>query len=421
MRLLTRSTLLSALVFFVALISSGFYIFDQVSQEVEDEIGEELQNRKLEILASIAAQPNPLVTHSAIANDFQLDTISQAAYLALREHMEDISVYELVEQEYEPHRQLVTKFIHKGVYYRLRIHMSLLDLEDMGEVIAFSTGAVIVGLLLLSFLLNFFLQQRLWQPFYSTLAQLRAFRIDQPDPLFLPTSSVQEFKELNKTITNLTTVNQRSYQYQKQFVENASHEIQTPLAIALHQTEQLIQNPELTPADAQALELLTQQLERLSALNKALLLLSKIDNQQFGDTQLVNLGDIVRRTVDEYEFMADQKELHVQLTSQGDLKLAANQYLMEILVRNLVRNALFHAVAGGTITIQLVDRCLRIENTTASVAGQPEMLFGRFVKQSDKPQSLGLGLAIVKSICDTYQFTPTITLEANLFVISVQF
>jgi signal transduction histidine kinase len=421
MRLLTRSTLISALVFLIALIGSGFYIFDQVSQEVEDEIEEELQNRKLEILASITNQPNPLAVHPTISTDFQLDTINRAAYTTLREHTENRSVYELVEQAYEPHRQLVTKFIHQGVHYRLRIHMSLLDLEDMGEVIAFSTGAVIIGLLVLSFLLNFFLQQQLWQPFYSTLSQLRTFRIDQLDPLRLPESSVQEFTELNRTITNLTTVNQRSYQQQKQFVENASHEIQTPLAIALHQTEELIQNPALTPADAQALELLTQQLERLSALNKALLLLSKIDNQQFGDTQLVNLGDLVRQTADEYEFMAEQKGLRIQLTIQEDISLATNYYLMEILVRNLVRNALIHSVAEGVIIIQLANRSLRIENTMVSTIDRPETLFGRFIKQSDKPQSLGLGLAIVKSICDTYQFTPAITLSTNRFIISVDF
>ena len=238
----------------MALIGSGFYVFDQVSQEVKDEIDEELQNRKLEILASIAAQSNPLISQPGIATDFQLDTISALTYSALQEHTEDIPRYELVEKEYEPHRQLVTRFIHKGRYYQLRIHLSLLDLEDMGEVIALSTGAVIASLLLLSFLLNFFLQKRLWQPFYSTLSQLRTFTIDQADALSLPVSSVHEFSELNQTITWLTTVNQRAYQHQKQFVENASHEIQTPLAIALHQTEQLIQSPSLTATDAQALD-----------------------------------------------------------------------------------------------------------------------------------------------------------------------
>jgi signal transduction histidine kinase len=330
-------------------------------------------------------------------------------------------MYELVEKEYEPHRQLVTRFIHKGIHYRLRIHLSLLDLEDMGEVIALSTGAVIASLLVLSFLLNFLLQQRLWRPFYSTLAQLRTFTIDQADMLPLPTSSVQEFTELNQTITWLTTVNQRAYQHQKQFVENASHEIQTPLAIALHQTEQLIQSPALTTADAQALDLLNQQLERLSALNRALLLLSKIDNQQFGEMQSVNLGLLIRQTVDEYEFMAEHKGLHLQLQLLDDVDVTANDHLIAVLVRNLIRNALTHTPAGGTITIQLANRSLQIENTAKRRIDQPETLFDRFVKQSDRAQSLGLGLAIVKSICDRYGFTPSITQPENRFCMSIQF
>lgn len=420
MRLLTRSTLISALIFFTALIASGFYVFDQVSQEVHDEIDEELQNRKLEILASIAAHPNAPIRQPGIATDFQLDTISAATYAALRDHTEDILLYELVENEHEPHRQLVTKFTHQGRYYQLRIHLSLLDLEDMGEVIALSTGAVIASLLVLSFLLNFFLQRRLWRPFYSTLSQLRTFTIDQADALRLPASSVHEFAELNQTISWLTTVNQRAYQHQKQFVENASHEIQTPLAIALHQTEQLIQSPALTVSDAQALDLLNQQLERLSALNRALLLLSKIDNQQFGETQSVNLAPLIRQTVDEYEFMAEHKGLHLQLLTLDDVDVAANDHLMAVLVRNLIRNALTHTPAGGTITVQLASRSLQIENTATARIDQPETLFGRFVKQSDNSQSLGLGLAIVKSICDRYGFTPSITQPENRFRITIQ-
>ncbi|GAB2555060.1 sensor histidine kinase [Spirosoma aerophilum] len=421
MRLLTRSTLISALVFFIALIGSGFYVFDQVSQEVKDEIDEELQNRKLEILASIAAQPKTPVSQPGIATDFQLDTISAATYSALREHTEDRPLYELVEEEYEPHRQLITKFRHKGTYYRLRIHMSLLDLEDMGEVIALSTGAVIASLLVLSFMLNLMLQRRLWRPFYATLSQLRTFTIDQATTLSLPASSVQEFTELNQTITWLTTLNQRAYQHQKQFVENASHEIQTPLAIALHQTEELIQSPALTTADAQALALLNQQLERLSALNRALLLLSKIDNQQFGEMQSVNLGALIRQTVEEYEFMAEHKGLHVQLLTLDDIDVSANDHLIAVLIHNLIRNALTHTPAGGTIIIQVADRSLQIENTATRRVEQPETLFDRFVKQSNTAQSLGLGLAIVKSICDRYGFTASITQPENRFRMAIQF
>ncbi|UHG94912.1 sensor histidine kinase [Spirosoma oryzicola] len=420
MRLLTRSTLISSAILLVALLISGLYIYDQVSQEVRDEIDEKLLNRKLEILVSLrswerAIRPIP------IATDFRLDSISAQDYNALNEHFEDISRYELVEGENELHRQLVTKFKRADTYYCLRIETSLLDLEDMGEIIAYSTLDVMVGLLLIAFLVNSLLQRKLWKPFYGTLLQLNAFRLDQVTPLQLPGSSIKEFNQLNETIAKLTAINQRVYQQQKQFVENASHEIQTPLAIALHQTEQLIQNPDLTANDAQALDILTQQLERLSAMNKALLLISKIDNQQFGETQSVNVGDLIRQTVDEYSFLAEQKSLRVELDFQNEIVVAANHHLMAMLVGNLIRNALVHSASESLITIQLADQSLRVENTAATPIAQPETLFGRFVKQSDKPQSLGLGLAIVKSICDTYQFTPSIASEGNQFIFSVSF
>jgi signal transduction histidine kinase len=420
MRLLTQSTLISSTILLLALLISGFYIFDQVSQEVRDEIDEKLLNRKLEILACLPLSGSS-ISATPIATDFRIDSISASTFSALQEHFEDISIYELIEKEHEPHRQLLTKFEWAGHYYSLRIQTSLLDLEDMGEVIAYSTLWVIVGLLLLALLVNRFLQRKLWKPFYITLDQLKALRFDQSDSLQLPHSTIKEFNQLNETIEKLTAVNERVFQQQKQFVENASHEIQTPLAIALHQTELLIQNPDLKANDAQALELLTQQLERLSAMNKTLLLISKIDNKQFVETRSVDVGEIVRQTVDEYAFLAEQKNIQFQLTIESPITVTANEHLLDILVRNLVRNALVHSVSQGKITIQQVDRSLRIENTAVVPVDHPELLFGRFVKQSDKPQSLGLGLAIVKSICDTYQFTPIITLQGKQFVIFVHF
>ncbi|PMD96774.1 hypothetical protein BWI97_11440 [Siphonobacter sp. BAB-5405] len=419
MRLLNRSTLISTLLLLLALVISGLYIYDQVSEEVHDEIDEELLNRKLEILAGVQSQT--VVENPPLYAGFTIEPISKREYKHLKEHFEDIELYELIEKEHEPHRQLVTKFKHRDQYYRLRIEASLLDLEDMGEVIAYSTAWVCAALVLLGFLVNFLLQKRLWRPFYQTLDQLKHFRVDQPDALHLPTSTILEFQELTQVVSTLAEVNRRSYQQQKQFVENASHEIQTPLAIALHQAEELIQNPDLQEKDARALGLLTEQLERLSALNKALLLMTKISNQQYADVENVAVAPIVRRLVGEYEYLSEEKELQLDLQLDETMQVRANVHLIEILVRNLVRNAMLHATENGSVQIHVSDQKLSIANTARPITGKTEALFERFVKESPQRQSLGLGLAIVKSICEAYHYTPVIETTDHQFQITIQF
>ncbi len=419
MRLLTRSNLISTFVLLIALVVSGLYIYDQVCEEVRDEIDEELQNRKLEILASLPTQGTP--ENSIVKADFRIEPISHSDYKKLKEHYEDIEVYELIEKEVEPHRQLITKFKHQGNYYRLQIETSLLDLEDMGEVITRSTAWVCLGLVLLAFLVNLLLQKRLWRSFYQTLEQLRNFRVDRQDPLVIPQSSIYEFQELAQTVSTLAEVNRKSYQQQKQFVENASHEIQTPLAIALNQTEQLIQNPDLKEEDALTIGLLTEQLERLSALNKALLLITKINNQQFGERESVEVNPMVIRLINECEFLAEDKQLDIQVKDEEAIIVQANEYLIEILVRNLIRNAYVHTPESGLIQVRMNSNQLEIRNTATTIEGKTEALFNRFTKQSTHRQSLGLGLSIVKSICDAYGYQPEIASANEEFMIRIQF
>lgn len=419
MRLLTRSNLISTFVLLIALVVSGLYIYDQVCEEVRDEIDEELQNRKLEILASLPTQGTP--ENSIVKADFRIEPISHSDYKKLKEHYEDIEVYELIEKEVEPHRQLITKFKHQGNYYRLQIETSLLDLEDMGEVITRSTAWVCLGLVLLAFLVNLLLQKRLWRSFYQTLEQLRNFRVDRQDPLVIPQSSIYEFQELAQTVSTLAEVNRKSYQQQKQFVENASHEIQTPLAIALNQTELLIQNPDLKEEDALTIGLLTEQLERLSALNKALLLITKINNQQFGERESVEVNPMVIRLINECEFLAEDKQLDIQVKDEEAIIVQANEYLIEILVRNLIRNAYVHTPESGLIQVRMNSNQLEIRNTATTIEGKTEALFNRFTKQSTHRQSLGLGLSIVKSICDAYGYQPEIASANEEFMIRIQF
>ncbi|MBX3102902.1 MAG: HAMP domain-containing histidine kinase [Bacteroidetes bacterium] len=422
MKLLTRSNLNSSLLLLAALATGALVVYWQLSEEIREEIDEDLLNRKLEILASLPAQTDSLLTQTGLRPDFELQEISPEAYRSLHEHFYEEELYELYEEEKEPHRVLTTGFEHKGHFYQLRIHTSLLDLEDMAEIIFWGTGWLFLFVLGIGFLLNRYMQRRLWRPFYKTLEELRRFQLDASEMPPLPSSTIHEFHELNQAIERLLERNRQAYLKQKQFTENAAHELQTPLAVALSQAELLLQSPALQANDMLALEELYQQLERLTALNKALLMITKISNQQYDRSTALNISPLAAELVAEYAQLANHKALELDSHIEPGVTVYIHPHLVEVLLRNLLRNAMTHSPEGGTITITLTARYLQIDNPMRTpFPGDPAQLFERFTKHGDHRQSLGLGLAIVQSICETHGFRPAISIQGTRFSIKVQF
>jgi len=196
-----------------------------------------------------------------------------------------ILVLEPVENEPEPYRQLTTTFSNNKGYFKLTISASLVESDELMGTILFTVFLLYLVLLISVVYLNRKLLQKLWKPFYSTLRSVRNYRLEQHRQINFYETKVVEFKELNETISQLIQNNLRAYQNQKQFTENASHEIQTPLAIARSKAELLIENPDLTAEQAELANVITENLTRLARLNKSLLLISKIENNQFPETK----------------------------------------------------------------------------------------------------------------------------------------
>jgi len=335
-------------------------------------------------------------------------------------HFESISVYDSMDRDYHPYRILASPMMIRDNPYLLTIRMSLVDTDDL--VMALVTVQVVLSLLLATglLLLNRSLSRKLWAPFYRTLNQLKAYELDESEPIRPENTDIAEFNDLNKTVGHLTERSRKVFLQQKEFIENASHELQTPLAIFQSKLDMLMQNAGLNEHSAGIILELEDTAQRMSRLNKNLLLLSKIKNKQFTDKEDVDLRELIINLFDNVCPLAELNEIDVT-TSLQPLHLQANKTLLEVLFINLCHNAIRHTQKGGKVRIQGNDDTITFSNTGQPLEGDPDKIFQRFYKKSDDPRSSGIGLAIVKEICDVCGYNLSYRYEDGKHAFSVRF
>ena len=263
---------------------------------------------------------------------------------------------------------------------------------------------------------------RLWQPFHHTMDKLNSYDIQTHKAFELPAQTgVREFDELNGAVVSLLHKVNQAYINQRQFVENASHEIQTPLAIIRSKLELLINQPLLNAEMAGPLADISDANERLSQLNKNLLLLAKIENRQFPSTTPVNMSVLLQQALNTYRLHAEDRFPSLETSIAPEVILHAHQPLLEVLVHNLVRNAVMHNIPCGYIRVSLDSGCLLLTNSGEAPVGEPVELFERFRKGREDVKSTGLGLAIVKQICQLYDYRVEYVYANQAHTITVYF
>jgi signal transduction histidine kinase len=234
---------------------------------------------------------------------------------------------------------------------------------------------------------------------------IRNYDIRKNEPLAsADPAEIDEFDRLNQTLASLIDHVNSAYGNQKQFTENASHELQTPLAIIRSKVELLMDASLLTEEMAGWLGDINEANERLSQLNKNLLLLTKIDNHQFPEQHSIPLAALLERSIAHCREYFEGELPEIKTCIDSPIRLQANSALIEILVTNLLRNAILHNVLGGYVHIRLAGDELGIENSGPVLEGDTQRLFERFEKGQEGSGTTGLGLALVKQICQLYQF-----------------
>ena len=370
---------------------------------VVEDVDEALLARKTELSRLLASADPPLIHYLPRTDpDVQLKAVQT---LPTPDRIYDTVYYLPLLDEWEPHRELATTVQVRKQDYRLLIRQSLVESEAfILTITAVQTGVFLLLLLGLG-MINRQITRRLWQPFSDALHRIRQFRLEtDPAPIWPPTQ-VAEFGELHHALTTLISRNQVAYNSQKQFTENASHEMQTPVAVISAELEVLFQAETLPESELIHVQRAADAARRLAQINKALLLLTQIENQQFADAQPILLSTLMDRLLSANADFIQHKELALRQERTGNPSVQMNSHLAEVLLGNLLRNAIRHTPTGGCLTCTVTAASVTLTNTGEPLPFPPDTLFERFVKNPALPDATGLGLAIAQQIAQRYGLT----------------
>lgn len=398
MRLLNRTIKHYALFSILLVLCCTPFFYFTIQQLFVSEMDEVLRLHKSDFLQSMQylKTDEDLRVYHLMNREF---TLTPSVTTFERDTLFTEHLYDSSESETVPHRVYQTGILLNGKTYILQIQESLVS--TFGLITAIMGVQAIMLFLLITglVLINRALSHKVWDPFYTILDRLKKYQIDQDKTLILPYSSTAEFRDLSNAINQLINHSHESFLNQKEFTENASHEMQTPLAISRAKLELLAQTKELTKEQADLVGDLLNAIDRLSRLTRNLLLLSKIENRQFLETADMEVKTIVLKSLETYAQQLRDKNLTVQTTLETDTVLNGSSVLLDILIGNLISNAVRHSTVNGEITIRYSNNELEVSNSGEPLA-QSHKIFQRFQRESRTTQGSGLGLSIVKKICD---------------------
>jgi len=315
----------------------------------------------------------------------------------IKREIESSSLFRVKSNEEKPVRILTFPITVDGILYKAIVIKSQVETEDLLKLIVLITAAIFLLFLVIISLMNRLLLARLWQPFYHTLEQLKSFNLRSSNKLELSSTNLEEFSQLNSSVLEMTKRISNEFEALRSFTDNASHEMQTPLAIINSKLDLLLQNS--SEKQVEQLQAVYDATGRLTRLNKTLLLLTKIDNEQYKNSEKINLKLLLEQKFQQFEELIKGKNLKLTYKLE-DANVILNKELADILLNNLLSNAIQHNYSGGHIHCSLTKEEFSISNSGPALTFSEQQIFERFQK-SDHSNGTGLGLAVVNQICES--------------------
>lgn len=370
--------------------------------EIYDSLDDGLENQKILLLQRLPTHPEILDHNDLDLWNHAITPISKSHYERFEERYADTLMYMLNEQDFEPVRIYESKMAYNNAYYKVKFITSMVEEDDLIQDLITYLIVLYALLMITIVILNNLMLKKIWQPFQSLMAQLRTFRIEKNHQIQTMDTTIEEFKLLNTSVTTLINQSRARYLEQQHFIEDAAHELQTPLAISINKLELFLENTNLSVGEVKTMAAILDNLGRLTRLNKSLLLLSKIENRQFVDTEVIDFNLLITSIINDFEDLASHKNITLHLKAVSILTFQMNKDLAVILLTNLIKNAIVHGQQNNTVTIEIKDKNIAVCNFGIGEALDPHTVFLRFKKVSTDKKSTGLGLAIAKSISEKY-------------------
>ncbi|MCB0478004.1 MAG: HAMP domain-containing histidine kinase [Crocinitomicaceae bacterium] len=413
MKLITRINIQNLLISSLFILIAGLALYHYLTKIIDEEISERLVIQK----TRIAQQIEKNGTYQNLPPIYEVKELpfeSREDY----SHFNDLFIYDSLDQDEEYFRELIVEENINGKRYQIIVRQIILEPHDYIYTIGYVIFWVLISLILLIFITNYFSSKVIWKTFNHNLDLLKKFNLNH-DVQFKE-SKIKEFQELNKELGQLLKKIKLDYLNLKEFSENASHEIQTPVAIIQNQLEECLQDLNLSSNQSKLITDSLKNLKKLSSLNESLLLLSKLENKQFQEKEKVNLKALIEEQIEFFQFLFEGKNIQVELDLKN-CELNANSETLQIMIRNLFNNAIKHNIENGKINMELRGNEFILSNTSDILLEEPELMFDRFKKANQSSNSTGLGLSLIKQICDNHGWEITYVIQNNLHIFKITF
>ena len=400
MKLLSYTYRKLALLLFLLMAVWGVLFYYAIIDEVVDETDDTLENYGEILMESALHDPSILETEGSLMSFYKFTPISEEEGRHYRQVFYDATVYIELEDEDEPVRVMCTAFrMPDGQYYELKLMISILERDDMVEAMLWYLGALFLLFLICTSIGIQLVLKGVFRPLHRLLDWLHCIQPGKEVPPLDNPTKIREFRQLSDAALDMGNRSYKAYEEQKQFIENASHELQTPLAIVRGKVELLAESEGMTEQQMEQLDEIYATLGRAVKLNKSLLLLSRIENGQYIEMEDVSVDEILDELLPDLMDIYEHKQVRlIRKREEQPFIIRCNHSLAQILVSNLVKNSLLHNREGGELQVLTTPTSLVIKNT-GDVPLDGEKLFRRFYHGMDgKKDSTGLGLAIARSI-----------------------
>jgi signal transduction histidine kinase len=370
----------------------GFYFVLQYV--LTNQLDESLRNEQQEISAFVQQKHTLPVIENAKE---QWIEVHPASSLTKKASFRSAQILNPQEKEEETVRQLVFTIQADGKIYEITVNKSATETEDLLKLIIGIAVLMIALILIFNYIINRTLIRRLWQPFYRTIEVIKEYRTGKP--LQLPEEKIDELRLLNQSLNQMSDKINQDYQTLKTFTENASHEMQTPLSVIRSKTETLLQHTERDEKLMQHLLTIEDETQKLARLHHSLLLLTKLKNRQFSTTDQIDFKEVVDKKIKERFELFESKNIAISVQGTSPLHVF-HTHLAEIIISNLLNNALRYTPIGGSIDIIFNEESISFFNTASGGSLDVTRIFQRFYKADQSAEGTGLGLAIVDEICN---------------------
>jgi signal transduction histidine kinase len=418
MKLVYKNILINTIVSLIILLMGEYSLYVFLKKNMEKETIEHLNIERHVMLHELKSGVNIEFFKHNIGDDLTITPIKAIEYSSPL--IKDELIEETWEEEHFTSKKILFDVAQDNKFYRISITKTIDEDEGLTgnmSAIIFISGICMLAALVL---INVIIFHKLFSPVYRLIKDVKSFSVHKLVKISAPKTSTKELAVLSEEISKMSEKIISDYTSMKEFTENMTHEIQTPLAIINTKIERCIQDKALTEEQANLLSGASKAVNKLFNISKGLTLLSKLDNQQYIDVTDIKIGTFIRQRISYLNDFIERKEIILTEDYANDFSIKMDHSLCEILIDNVLKNAIRHNIQSGRIIITLKNNSLIISNDGLVPKTNTDDFFKRFYSH-DTNTTLGLGLSIVKKILEYYDFGIQYEFSHEMHSVSIRF